>query len=368
MRNLIPTGRKAMLAAIVVLLAIPAFAEDIPTLAAKDPQFSTLVRLLQAADLTETLKQPGPFTVLAPTNEAFEKLPQTQRDDLLKPENRAMLRRVLLFHVTRGKMTAADVGRLAVGTRGPTLAGDELTVTSTEPLKINGAMVVRTDINADNGVIHVIDTVLMPTTPSPSGPAVTPTTGTVAPLPNATPLGTMTLTEVASADPQFSTLVTLLKAAGFDESLSKRGPLTVLAPTNEAFNKLPSGTVEDLMKPENLTTLQAILKYHLVPGQYVASDVSGLNGQAASTTLRGSTLAVSTTGGVRVNNATVVRPDVGARNGVIHVIDTVLMPPASALPQKPTMPEMMRNDRDRRDDAPRDPIKESTTQPTSPVP
>jgi len=113
-----------------------------------------------AADLVGTLKGPGPFTVFAPTDEAFAKLPPGTLDNLLKPENKAMLRRVLTYHVVAGNVTAADVVKLSSA---KTVSGDAL------PIKVSGntvmagdAHVVKTDIAASNGVIHVIDTVLLP--------------------------------------------------------------------------------------------------------------------------------------------------------------------------------------------------------------
>lgn len=122
----------------------------------------------------------------------------------------------------------------------------------------------------------------------------------------------------------FTTLVAAVQAAGLVDTLKGPGPFTVFAPTDEAFAKLPAGTVDDLLKPENKAKLTAVLTYHVVPGKVMSTDLS--NGMKAKT-VQGAEVTIMTQGGVKVNNATVVTPDVAASNGVIHVIDTVIMPP-----------------------------------------
>ena len=128
---------------------------------------------------------------------------------------------------------------------------------------------------------------------------------------------------VASGAGSFNTLVAAVKAAGLVETLQGAGPFTVFAPTDEAFAKLPAGTVESLLKPENKQKLIAILTYHVVPGKVMAADVKTMQAK----TVNGQELAlVVGPGGVTVNNAKVVATDVAASNGVIHVIDTVVLP------------------------------------------
>ena len=133
-----------------------------------------------------------------------------------------------------------------------------------------------------------------------------------------------TIVDVAAGNADFETLVAAVKAAGLVETLSGEGPFTVFAPTDDAFAKLPAGTLEDLLKPENKDKLVAILTYHVVAGKVKAADVVKLdtattvNGQAADITVEGST--------VKVDNATVTATDIAASNGVIHVIDTVILP------------------------------------------
>jgi uncharacterized surface protein with fasciclin (FAS1) repeats len=114
-----------------------------------------------------------------------------------------------------------------------------------------------------------------------------------------------------------------VKAAGLVETLQGKGPFTVFAPTNDAFAKLPAGTVEDLLKPENKDKLVAILTYHVVAGKVMAADVVKLSN---ATTVQGSDIMIDTSDGVKVNNATVVQTDLETKNGVIHVIDTVIIP------------------------------------------
>jgi uncharacterized surface protein with fasciclin (FAS1) repeats len=128
---------------------------------------------------------------------------------------------------------------------------------------------------------------------------------------------------VASGAGSFNTLVAAVKAAGLVETLQGPGPFTVFAPTDEAFAKLPKGTVEDLLKPENKAKLVGILTYHVVPGKVMAADVKTMNAK----TVNGKELSIKVADGkVTVDNATVVKTDVAAKNGVIHVIDTVVLP------------------------------------------
>ena len=135
---------------------------------------------------------------------------------------------------------------------------------------------------------------------------------------------TRDIVDTAVAAGQFKTLAAALKAAGLVETLKGAGPFTVFAPTDEAFAKLPKGTVEDLLKPENKAKLVAILSYHVVPGKVMAADVMKVR---AAKTVQGGSLTVNGAGGkVMIDNATVVKTDIAASNGVIHVIDSVVMP------------------------------------------
>jgi uncharacterized surface protein with fasciclin (FAS1) repeats len=133
------------------------------------------------------------------------------------------------------------------------------------------------------------------------------------------------IVETAVAAGQFKTLAAALEAAGLIHDLKGTGPFTVFAPTDEAFAKLPAGTVETLLKPENKEKLKAVLLYHVVSGNVTADQVTKLNGRSVKT-LQGSSIKVKTSHGVRVDDANVTKTDIKASNGVIHVIDTVLMP------------------------------------------
>ena len=132
-----------------------------------------------------------------------------------------------------------------------------------------------------------------------------------------------TIVSVASEAGQFKTLVAAVKAAGLVETLNGAGPFTVFAPTDDAFAKLPAGTVEDLLKPENKAKLKAVLTYHVIPGKIMAADVKTSNVK----TVNGKEIAVKAADGkVTIGGANVVKADVAASNGVIHVIDSVLIP------------------------------------------
>lgn len=132
------------------------------------------------------------------------------------------------------------------------------------------------------------------------------------------------IVDVAAGAGKFNTLVAAVKAAGLVDTLKGKGPFTVFAPTDEAFAKLPAGTVENLLKPENKAQLVKILTYHVVPGKVMSKDIAGKTADVAS--VEGGKLAVDARMGVKINNATVTTADIGATNGVIHVVDTVLLP------------------------------------------
>lgn len=133
------------------------------------------------------------------------------------------------------------------------------------------------------------------------------------------------IVDTAVANGSFKTLAAALKAAGLVETLKGAGPFTVFAPTDAAFAKLPAGTIETLLKPENKDRLRRVLTYHVVPGRVAAADVTKMNSAKA---VSGDNLTIAVKNGkVMINSANVVTPDVGASNGIIHVIDTVILPP-----------------------------------------
>ena len=258
--------------------------------------FKTLVAAVQAAGLVDTLKQQGPFTVFAPTDAAFAALPEGTLQMLLRPENKRQLQAVLTYHVVPGRVSA----RTAFGLNNAnTVNGARLTIGRQEGrLVVGGANLVATDIACSNGVIHVIDRVLLP---EQGGiPAVAQQAG------------------------QFNTLLAAASAAGLVEVLAGDGPLTVFAPTDEAFEKLPPGTVESLLEPENKAQLVRVLKYHVLSGRVYAEQAAAAE---QANTLLGRTVATAVTAdGLRINDALVTAPDLETANGVIHVIDSVLLP------------------------------------------
>jgi uncharacterized surface protein with fasciclin (FAS1) repeats len=134
------------------------------------------------------------------------------------------------------------------------------------------------------------------------------------------------IVDTAASAGSFNTLVAAVKAAGLVETLKGKGPFTVFAPTDAAFAKLPAGTVESLLKPENKAKLVAILTYHVLPGKVMSGDIAGKSLKVA--TVQGSKASIDAMMGAKIDNATVVTTDVTASNGVIHVIDTVILPPS----------------------------------------
>jgi transforming growth factor-beta-induced protein len=278
---------------------------DIVDTAVAAGSFNTLVAAVQAAGLVDALKGDGPFTVFAPTDDAFAAIPAETLEALLADPD--TLGQILLYHVLAGKVMAADV---TDGLTAETLQGAPVTFSLMNgAAMINDATIIATDIETSNGVIHVIDAVILP----PAEAAAEE------------PAMAMDIVDTAIAAGSFSTLLAAVQAAGLEDALRGEGPLTVFAPTDEAFAKLPAGTLESLLAdPEALTN---ILLYHVAEGKLDAKMVSD---RGFITTLLGRPLAItSMRNSVRVNDANVVAADVEASNGIIHVIDTVLVPAGS---------------------------------------
>jgi transforming growth factor-beta-induced protein len=287
-------------------------------IAVADGRFTTLVAAVQAAGLAETLSGEGPFTVFAPTDDAFAALPEGTVESLLADPEGA-LTDVLLYHVVDGAVMAETVVTLESAT---TLGGEDVTITVTDGnVFLNETtQVIITDIEASNGVIHVIDTVLLP--PSMSAEAE------MAP----------SIAEIAVADGRFTTLVAALDAAGLVETLSGEGSFTVFAPTDDAFAALPEGTVESLLE-DPAGALTDILLYHVVDGAVMAETVVTLE---SATTLQGEDVTITVTDGNVFLNDTiqVIITDIEASNGIIHVIDGVLLPPSMTAEELPSIAEI----------------------------
>jgi transforming growth factor-beta-induced protein len=287
---------------LVALVTAPLLAEetaskdkDIVDTAVAVGSFNTLVAAVQAAGLVDALKGEGPFTVFAPTDDAFAKLPKGTVEALL--QDKAKLQSILKYHVVPGQVLAKDVVKLASA---KTLSGVNLKIVSDKGgVSINNAKVVKTDVLCTNGVIHVVDTVLLPPTGRDSKAIV----------------------DTAISAGTFKTLAAALTAADLVDVLRGSGPFTVFAPTDEAFAKLPKGTVEALLKDK--ARLQKILKHHVVSGKVTAAQVAGM---PSANTLAGQAVHINTCQGVKINNANVTKTDIVTSNGIIHVIDTVLIP------------------------------------------
>jgi transforming growth factor-beta-induced protein len=292
--------REIILASMLVLMlialtSVPVYAkpDHIVDVASANPDFSTLVAAVVAAELDDDLSGTGPFTVFAPTNDAFNALPPGVVTYLLTDAGKPALIEILTYHVVAGEYEASV---LSDGMTLTTLQGGTLDVSiSGSTVMINDAAVTAADIGADNGVIHVIDKVLVPI---------------------------LDIVDTAIVAGSFDTLVTALQLTGLDGALKVSGPFTVFAPTDDAFAALDPDTLAFLL--DNLGKLAEILTYHVVSGEYMSGDVV-----AAGTleTLQGSNLIVTTNAGVWIDGAEIVVVDIECSNGVIHVIDAVMIPP-----------------------------------------
>lgn len=293
---------------------------NIVEIAADAENFKTLVAAAKAAGLVEVLQSKGPFTVFAPTDEAFAKLPKGTAETLLKPENKEKLATILKYHVVSGDVRAEQaIGLAKQDKQAKTVAGPELKLSlDKDTLMVNESKVVKADLVASNGVIHVIDSVLLPPEPKQEHAETEKKAA-----PEKKSQG-KTIVETAIANKDFNTLVAAVKAAGLVETLQGEGPFTVLAPTDKAFAALPKGTVETLLKQENKQKLSDVLTYHVIKGKVKAEDVIKLD--KAKTVLGQEVKISADQKGIMINNAKVVIANIECSNGVIHVIDAVLLP------------------------------------------
>ena len=262
------------------------------------PVHTTLEAAVIAAELADDLSGAGPFTVFAPTDDAFAALPAGVVDALLLDPT-GELANILLYHVVGAAALSTD---LSDGQMISTLLGPDVTVSIMGgTVMINGATVVIADLTADNGVVHVIDAVLLPPVAQPA-----------------------TVYDIIADSPDHTILETALLAAGLNDDLQTAGPFTVFAPTDAAFAGLAPGVLDELIA--NPAQLAQILLYHVVGSQAASTDLS--NGQTIET-LQGEDVEITIAGGVQVNDANVIVADLFADNGVVHVIDGVLLPPVS---------------------------------------
>jgi uncharacterized surface protein with fasciclin (FAS1) repeats len=255
----------------------------------------TLAAAVVAGDLVATLQGPGPFTVFAPNNDAFAALGNYTVEALLDPANQVLLQEILTYHVISGDIRAAD---LTDGAMVTTVEGRDVTIDlSGATPKVNGADIIATDIVVENGVIHLIDGVLIPELDIVETASITEGTGTLA-------------AAVAAGD-----LVTTLQSAG---------PFTVFAPIDDAFDALGEYSLDALLEPANQAILQEILTYHVISGDIRAAD---LTDGAMVTTVEGRDVTIDLSGATpKVNGADIIATDIVVENGVIHLIDGVLVP------------------------------------------
>jgi len=284
-----------------VILPLPA--TNIVQVAQSLPQFSILVEAVVAAGLADALSAPGPLTVFAPTNDAFAALLAElgiTKEALLA--DRELLTRVLTYHVVPGRVLRAQVpvGSAITTLQGGTFTvGNDLAITDSRNRR---AGITATDVFASNGVVHVIDRVILP-------------------------LPATNIVQVAQSLPQFSILVEAVVAAGLVDALSGTGPLTVFAPTNDAFAaRLAELGVTKEALLANRELLTQVLTYHVVPGRVLRAQVPV---GTPITTLQGETFTVDASLAItdqRSRSANIVATDVFASNGVVHVLDRVILP------------------------------------------
>ena len=284
------------LASALCLFSLNAYSQTVFDIIENSEAHNTLEVAIVAAGLDETLASEGPFTVFAPTDDAFSLVPANVLETLLADPT-GQLTQILLNHVVSGTALSTD---LSDGMMITTLQGGEVSVTITDGMvMIGNANVIVADIAAVNGVVHVIDAILVPEMP------------------------TNTVFDIIESSEAHNTLEVAIVAAGLDETLSSDGPFTVFAPTDDAFSLVPANVLETLLAdPTGLLT--QILLNHVVSGTALSTDLS--DGMMIET-LQGSEVMVSLTDGVvMIDNATVIVADITADNGVVHVIDAILQP------------------------------------------
>ncbi len=253
--------------------------------------FTTLLAAVDAAGLTETLQSAGPFTVFAPTDDAFNALPAGTVEALLA--DIPTLTDILLYHVVSGSVGSDVVVGESLVT---TLQGSDIKVTvDGASVFLNDAQITITDIEASNGLIHVIDAVLLP---PPS------------------------IATIVATTPNLSTLLAAVDAAGLVETLDGDGPFTLFAPTNDAFAALPAGTVEALLA--DIPALTNILLYHVVAESLTAAEVLAA---PSVSTVQGTEAQIRLQDGkAYIDGAEIIVTDIPAGNGTVHIINGVMLP------------------------------------------
>ncbi|MFT4543251.1 MAG: transforming growth factor-beta-induced protein [Planctomycetota bacterium] len=260
--------------------------------AASTGRFDTLAAALTAANLVSTLEGPGPFTVFAPTDAAFAAFPQQRLNYLLQPRNVDVLTSALTFHVVSGAVDANTV----LGSPFVTTLNGQRAEISSSLVQIEGSNFLATDIICSNGIIHIIDKVMLPEFRNVTG--------------------------LTASTPGFGTLNAALIATGLDLTLNSPGDFTVFAPTDAAFQALPAGVLDSLLA--NPAALTDVLLYHVTPGRLYASDVIAV-ATLPMLNMADTTISVGPMGAM-INNSLITVTDIEVANGVVHVIDVVLVP------------------------------------------
>ncbi len=287
-----------LLFAILTIAQVTSKAQSVVDVIVNSPDHTVLETALIEANLVDDLEGSGYFTVFAPTDAAFAALPPGTLEALLT-DSRGALTDILLYHLVRGKvMSSSLVNGQIIETYNDNDHSLKVTINE-NGVFINNAKVTVADLEAENGVVHVIDAVLLP----PTMPA--------------------TVVDIVVNSENHNTLEAAVVAAGLVETLQGAGPFTVFAPTDAAFAALPAGTVEALLA--DIPALTDILLYHVVGAKAMSSSLS--NGQEITTVLGKDIKVTINENGVFINNAKVTVADLEAENGVVHVIDAVLLPP-----------------------------------------
>jgi uncharacterized surface protein with fasciclin (FAS1) repeats len=308
------------------------------TAASNNPVLSTLVSAVVEADLVDTLNSEGPFTIFAPTNDAFAAIDADTLSTVLADKD--LLTSILTYHVIAGEsLSAEDLG--TAGTKA-TVNGGELSF-SADGIDIAGSTAICSDVPTSNATVHIIDTVLLPQEALDAlaapmeddameedvmedamlgafGPGCTAVPadgeGSFAGMAD-DPAGT-----AASNNPVLSTLVSAVVEADLVDTLNSEGPFTIFAPTNDAFAAIDADTLSTVLADKDLLT--SILTYHVIAGESLSAEDLGTAGTV--TTVNGGELTFSIDGQLDVNGATAICQNVPTANATVHIIDAVLLP------------------------------------------
>ena len=303
-------------------------------------KFTTLSAAIDAAGLADTLRGSGPFTIFAPTEEAFAALPAGTIESLLRPENKKKLREILLHHVVSGRLSSFEVGNIDAFQMARTALGDRLPINADRKgFRFGDATVVRADMAASNGVIHAIDRVLIPMPPRTAEVMAMA-------MKEAAPVGLLDALR-AVPDGRYSTFIAAVEASGGDQDWAQaepQGNWTLFVPTNDAFARLGEKVLATLLAPKNLDTLRALLDWHALPKlqpwgfdfrdrQRGVAMVSEQDDRFVLDIIENGMVFVYTLRSAGVDRAAeepfkarIVAGDIGVGGNLVHVVDRVIVP------------------------------------------